>query len=178
MVSTSADSVPVATHLPFLVDDGLKELKSHMASANSHWKGLAGKNVLVVFQGPAHYISPEWYGEKMQVPTWNYAIVHVRGTFEVIEGETGKMALLDEMVTHFESSLGKEWSVDWNRKEYAAMLQGIVAFRISVQSVEGKWKLSQNHPRHAVSRAADELHRVGSANSIEVGRMMREAIEE
>lgn len=175
LISTSGSGVADATHIPFLVNDELSELKGHMASANCQWKGLDGKEVLTVFQGPNHYISPEWYGEEMQVPTWNYAIAHVRGIFHLVEGESEKIDSLDEMVTHYETTEGEGWSADWSRKEYLSMLSGIVVFRISVKSVEGKWKLSQNHPEKAVQRTADKLSEAGNRNSAEVARLMREA---
>ena len=55
------------------------------------------------------------------------------------------------------------------------MLNGIAPFRISVKSVEGKWKLSQNHPKHAVDSAAEELFNLGTRDSSEIGRLMKEA---
>lgn len=174
MASVSGNGELDATHMPFLVDDRLSEMKGHMARANNQWKELDGKKVLVIFQGPNHYVSAEWYGEEMQVPTWNYAIVHVKGTFHVLP-EEDKMGVLDEIVSYYENSHGGTWSADWDMKEYSSMLNGIVAFRISVDSVEGKWKLSQNHPDHGVLNAAREIEDLGDKYSSEIAGMMREA---
>ena len=47
----------------------LGTLYSHMARANSHWKELQDKQVMVVFAGPHAYISPTWYASGPAVPT-------------------------------------------------------------------------------------------------------------
>jgi len=77
----------LANRLPFLIDAGaskLGTLQVHMARANPQWRDLTGESdVLVVFQGVDHYITPAWYETKRQtgkvVPTWNYTMVQARG---------------------------------------------------------------------------------------------------
>jgi hypothetical protein len=48
----------------------------------------AGQQLLVVFQGPSAYISPNWYATKHEagkvVPTWNYAVVHAHCSLKAI----------------------------------------------------------------------------------------------
>src|ERR1700761_1963486 len=68
----------IANHLPFeLAGDAL--LHGHVARGNE-LAGMDGAQVLVIFQGPDGYISPNWYATKQEthreVPTWNYAVVH------------------------------------------------------------------------------------------------------
>src|SRR6202046_850651 len=78
----------LANHLPFVfaADGGANGiLRAHVARANEVWQLVPdGAEVLVVFQGPQHYVSPNWYPSKheahRQVPTWNYQVVHARGT--------------------------------------------------------------------------------------------------
>jgi transcriptional regulator len=71
----------VATHLPLVVKDegehGL--LEGHFATANQHWRVLAGRETLVVFAGPHSYVSPTLYTEELSVPTWNYIAIHAYG---------------------------------------------------------------------------------------------------
>src|SRR5690606_39173358 len=60
-------------------------LQGHVARANPVWQKLQDESdVLAIFQGPNHYISPSWYPSKKEhgrvVPTWNYLVVHVRGS--------------------------------------------------------------------------------------------------
>jgi len=35
---------------------------------------------VIAVMGPDGYVSPDWYGDPHQVPTWNYIAIHLRGT--------------------------------------------------------------------------------------------------
>ena len=94
LISAGPDG-PVANPLPFLLDAEIAphgRLRVHMARANPQWRLLADNPempVLVVFQGVDSYVTPSWYETKREtgkvVPTWNYAMVQVRGRARVIE---------------------------------------------------------------------------------------------
>ncbi len=135
-----------ATHLPFLVeeDDGEIILKAHMAKANPQWANFKqDEEVLVIFQEPHAYISPKLYENPVSVPTWNYIAVHAYGVPEILPGIEEKIALLEESFEAFESSYKQQWDVlpaDYKSE----LLEGIVAFRIKITNIEGKFKLSQN----------------------------------
>jgi len=76
-----------ANHIPMLIEGssaGPGLLRGHVARANPvHREVAEGAAVLAIFQGPSHYISPNWYPSKQahgkDVPTWNYMVVHARG---------------------------------------------------------------------------------------------------
>src|SRR5512141_2277845 len=79
---------PLATHLPVEVveeDDGLI-IYGHMSRLNPQWRTVGGQETLLIFQGPHTYISPRWYNH-VNVPTWNYTIVHVYGKVRPIQGD-------------------------------------------------------------------------------------------
>src|SRR5262245_12241657 len=95
LLISAADSGIVASPLPFILrSDGSTPgiLQCHLSRANEHWRVLHDRDVLVVFQGVESYITPSWYQTKREtgkvVPTWNYAMVQVRGRAQVIE-DTG-----------------------------------------------------------------------------------------
>jgi transcriptional regulator len=119
-------------------------LKSHMAKANPQWKEFDGKTkVLVIFQEPHSYISPQLYDHKRNVPTWNYIAVHAYGKPELIAEENETVEILELMFRQFDESYRKQWDeldTDYKNK----MLKGIAAFKIKVNKLEGKFKLSQN----------------------------------
>lgn len=175
--SVSVDGDYTASSIPFLVDEECQVLTGHMARANPQWKGLEGRKVLVVFEGIDHYISPTWYGEDYAVPTWNYALVEAWGTFHAIEGKDEVISILDRLTRKNEREVGMKWSADWNEEEYRKMLQGIVAFRVQVTDIEGKWKFSQNHTRSGVNRVAEELSMLNRDASKKVARVMKEEKE-
>jgi transcriptional regulator len=147
-----------ATHLPLVVTDegehGL--LTGHFARANAHWKALAGREVLVVFPGPHSYVSPTLYTDPLSVPTWNYIAIHAYGALELIEGNEGKETVLKSLMMANEAAEAAKWQAmpeDFRQ----SLLKQIVAFRIEITRIEGKFKISQN-------RAAEERRNVEAAH--------------
>jgi transcriptional regulator len=148
-----------ATHLPFLVEesDGEIILKAHMAKANPQWANFKeGEDVLVIFQEPHAYISPKLYENKVSVPTWNYIAVHAYGVPEILPDIEDRIALLEDSFEVFESSFKEQWVVlpeDYRNE----LLDGIVAFRIKITNIEGKFKLSQNRTEGDRGRIIEDL---------------------
>ena len=148
-----------ATHLPFLVEESGGEiiLKAHMAKANPQWANFKpDEDVLVIFQEPHAYISPKLYENPVSVPTWNYIAVHAYGVPEILPGVEERIALLEESFEAFESSFRQQWDVlpaDYKSE----LLEGIVAFRIKITNIEGKFKLSQNRTEKEREKVIAEL---------------------
>lgn len=141
LISTGDDSA--VTHLPLLLDAETDSLIGHLAKANPHAKRLDGEKTLAIFHGPHAYISPSWYEPGPAVPTWNYAVVHVQGTTQLLtEAET--KAVLDRTVRKFESTQDSPWRNELPDDLEASLLQSIVGFRIRISKIEGKFKLGQN----------------------------------
>jgi transcriptional regulator len=134
-----------ATHLPLVVKDegphGL--LEGHFARANRHWQTLAGRETLVVFPGPHSYVSPSLYIEELSVPTWNYVAIHAYGTLTLVEDNDAKEALLADLIQAHDPAYADRWRSlpDGYRR---TMLGNIVGFRIPIERIEGKFKISQN----------------------------------
>ncbi|CAM0998239.1 Negative transcriptional regulator [Rhodanobacter sp. Root179] len=137
-----------ANHLPFELVDGV--LHGHVARGNE----LAqqdGAEVLLVFQGLDGYISPNWYPSKhetgREVPTWNYAVVHVHGRLKVIDDAAWLRRLLETLTDHHEAGQPQPWKIgDAPEDHVEKSLRAIVGLEISIDRIEGKFKLSQNHP--------------------------------
>lgn len=147
-----------ASHLPLLFDAEVGphgHLLGHMARANPQWREARGE-VMAVFSGPHAYVSPSWYEEGGTVPTWNYVAVHAYGAFHPVEDRDGLLDILRRSVTAYESPRPEPWAFDESAPHVEKMLKAIVGFRIEITRLEGKWKLSQNHPeerRRKVVRA-------------------------
>ena len=147
VVASVADGV-VANHFPLEWVDGV--LHGHVARGNELAR-MDGAGVLAIFQGPQGYVSPNWYPTKAEthreVPTWNYAVVHVRGRLKVVEDATWLRALLERLTDHHEATEPRPWRVgDAPDDHVEKMLRAIVGIEIAIEHVEGKFKLSQNHP--------------------------------
>jgi transcriptional regulator len=141
--------LPQATHLPFHLEecaDGLY-LTGHFARANEHWKSINNQEVLVVFPGAHTYISASWYEENGMVSTWNYIAVHVYGKCTLVFDEGELINILRQSVLEHEQHVQSPWNLDDNLETVKSMLQGIVGFKIRVNNIEAKYKLSQNHPK-------------------------------
>jgi transcriptional regulator len=178
LVTQSPDGVPVATHLPFIVDTnpgsyGYGTLFCHMARANQQWRSFASEHeVLVIFQGPHAYISPSWYEEALSVPTWNYAVVHAYGKPRIIEDTTELYNTLRTLVQHSEAQFEKPWSFDLPQDFVQQKMRGVVGIEIDITRLEGKFKLSQNRPVVDQANVAATLHNSSDALSEEVAKLM------
>jgi transcriptional regulator len=50
----------------------------------------------------------------------------------------------------------------------------IVAFRIPIERIEGKWKLNQNHPQDRREKVIAALESAGGAEEQAIARLMRQ----
>jgi transcriptional regulator len=148
---------PVANSIPFLLDPETPprgRLRAHLARANPQWRMLADNPddpVLVVFQGVDTYVTPSWYETKHQtgkvVPTWNYAMVQVRGPVRVIEDAEWLAEQIAELTATREAARSEPWKVtDAPDAFIRSQIKGIVGLEIEIAEIFGKWKVSQNRP--------------------------------
>ncbi|WP_028917722.1 FMN-binding negative transcriptional regulator [Pseudoxanthomonas sp. J35] len=179
LVTTGADGLPLATHLPVLyARDGERvRLEGHWARPNPQ-AGHAGPALLVV-HGPHHYISPDWYPDKAEmarVPTWNYAAAHLYGTLEPLHDEAALASIVARLGERFEPGVGGRWRYDHDDPRERRQLRGIVGFRFVASRIELKFKLNQNHPPANVQGAIDGLRGVPGENATEVAALMADRL--
>jgi transcriptional regulator len=126
------------THLPLLFDEEGQRILGHVARANPHWKE---KQATAIFHGPHTYVTPLWY-EQNDVPTWNYAVVHVRAKLRLITDFKETIGVLKSLSAKFD----KEWrfTLPDDLKSEEELLGAIVAFELTELEFEAKFKLGQN----------------------------------
>ena len=159
LLISSGSNGPEASPLPFhLMADGspLGRLQGHLSRANPHLTAIDGQDVLVVFQGPEAYVTPRWYQSKSEhgkvVPTWNYAMVQVRGTLRVMDDHEWLRTQITALTADHEAARAEPWQVtDAPPSFIDAQINGIVGLEIEIRQIEGKWKMSQN--RSAADRS-------------------------
>jgi transcriptional regulator len=78
------------------------------------------------------------------VPTWNYAVAHVHGRVELMTDYAETRALLEQMIARYEGGRVRPWRLQLEGRALAAMLDAIVGFRLTIERVDAKLKLSQN----------------------------------
>jgi transcriptional regulator len=168
------DGLPVATHLPFLVEqkDDKVILRAHFAKVNPQAKDSIDTDVLVIFTEPHAYISPKHYEKVESVPTWNYLAVHAYGKCKLLDGEENKAALLKATIENFEANYLKQW--DSLPDQYKQnMMKGIVAFEIVVDDLQAKAKLSQNRAESERKNIVSELDQSENTAEKETAEYMK-----
>jgi transcriptional regulator len=175
-----------ANTLPFLFDPAAGgacgQLMGHVARANPLWitspdGAEVEREVLVVFQGPQAYISPNWYPSKADtgkvVPTWNYVMVQARGRLRAVDNPAAARAIVTRLTQAHEAKQARPWSVEDAPADYVdAMLKAIVCIEIAVDKLEGKWKISQNHPAANRAGVAAGLHAAGGDEAAAMARLV------
>ena len=152
---------PFASHLPLLIDRRRGEngfLVGHMARANPQWQQADGQVILAVFSGPHAYISPTWYESENVVPTWNYAAVHVYGTFRAIHDEHAVARIVEDTVRLYEASMPTPWTVQTGSEFNRRLIQAIVGFEIvcSFAHVDAYWPIPWRSATESHTRPPDD----------------------
>ena len=169
---SAVDLVPM---LPWHTAAGGLQLRGHVARANPVSRELpAGAEVLVVFGGSDHYVTPSWYASKpvdgRVVPTWNYSIVQVRGALRWFDDSAALRELVTTLTATHEAPRAQRWEVSDAPDDYiAGMLRAIVGFEIEVATMVGKFKSSQNR---------DDADRAGVAAGLAADGVAAEAVAE
>ncbi|TKR33193.1 FMN-binding negative transcriptional regulator [Luteimonas gilva] len=177
LITAGADGAPLVSHIPILYrrDGGEVLIEGHWAKPNPQSKH--GDEALIVVHGPHAYVSPGWYPDKEpagRVPTWNYAVAHLRGRLERYDDEAGLASIVSRLSERFEAAVGSDWRFETEREDHRSQLRGIVGFRFVPSSIEMKFKLNQNHPEANRRAVAHALQAQENADAQAVSAMMRE----
>ena len=181
LISNGAEGL-AANSVPFVLDataSRLGVLKVHLARANPQWRDLqASPDVLVVFQGRDHYITPSWYETKREtgkvVPTWNYTMVQAKGRARVMD-DAWLGQQIEELTHALEQRREAPWAVGDAPADFIAMQhRAIVGVEIEILDIRGKWKTSQN--RNAADRAGvvAGLEAIGDEGSQAMAEIVRD----
>jgi transcriptional regulator len=180
LVAMSETSL-IANHLPLQI---IAEpapwgmLRGHVARANPVWRDYrADVQALAIFQGPQTYISPTLYPSKQTtgevVPTWNYVVVHARGTLRFIHEVDWLRDFLATLTDEHEANRAQPWKMRDAPAEYLdTMLALIVGFEFSISSISGKWKLGQNRTSADRQGLVQGLQQSDDADARELAAML------
>lgn len=174
LVSLSASGL-TATPLPLLLERepvGSFTLLGHFARANPQIEALEARpHALVIFMGPQGYISPSWFTDRTQAPTWNFATVHMKVRVAVDRSASAASEAVDRLTEHMERGRPNAWSGADMGERYERLLTHVVAFRAEVLEVRAKFKLGQNERPDVLAEA---LEGVGGDNNVLLQLAMRD----
>lgn len=174
LISVEND-VPLATHIPVELEKdgkGKNVLRGHVARGNPQWKSFknSGK-VLVIFSGPHHYISSSWYNH-VNVPTWNYVAVHISGRIKIVDG-AALYRSLNSLVEKYESASANPVNMESMTDDVHQQMKGIVGFEIEIETIEGKWKMSQNRDDEDFGNIIEQLEKLNTEKARLVAAEMK-----
>ncbi len=175
-VVTTLNGEMRATHIPleFHTDaDGSEWLYGHVARSNPQREDFeSGLPVLAIFLGPHAYVSPGWY-DSMNVPTRNYAAVHVYGTSGPVTDPEGFRRVMAQMIERYEPA--GLCTIDSMTRGYFDKEAGaLFAFRVRVERIEAAFKLSQNRHERDYENIIAKLKERGEAGALGVAQLMEE----
>ncbi len=171
---------PTADHIPLEFDAGSGSegrLLGHVARSNPLWREFESGPALAVFSAHHAYVSPDWYLSRSVdprvVPTWNYAAVHVSGTLRFFHDADRIKELLARMTARFESARPTPWRMtDAPAEHIDRLVAAVVGLELQIDSMVGKWKLSQNRPREDRDGVMAGLSREGGADGAALADLM------
>jgi transcriptional regulator len=156
LITMGAGSL-IASPVPLMLDPEAGPygtLIGHLARGNPQWRASDNSvQALAIFMGPDAYISPSYYETKRMtgkvVPTWNYVTIHAYGTVSFSEDTEDLLQIVTRLTARHEAGRAAPWAVsDASPAFTQSQLKGIVALRMPIERLQGKWKMSQNRPAH------------------------------
>lgn len=172
---TNANNETSANHYPFLIEHNDEiTLWTHIAKSNPQWKTFKQSNdCLLIFNGPHAYISPTYYENKLNVPTWNYTAVHLNCEAEVIEDANEQKRLMKNLVEFFETKNQTNWNYELPEEFHQKLLNAIVWLKFKVKKMDGKFKLSQNRDKADYQKVLTEFSTRQSENDQDLLKYMK-----
>ena len=171
MVFAATPDGPRVAHVPLLyTGDGAVQF--HLARGNALTRYIDGMTALAVINGPDGYVSPRWYADQAQVPTWNYVSLELEGQVRRMDAD-GLLAQLDGLSTRQEARIadGQPWTMDKLPFDTLRQMMGaIVGFEMEITAWRPTFKLSQNKPADERARVTAGLEAEGS---LAVAQLMR-----
>lgn len=168
----------IATHTPVEVTEGGNgkiTIYSHISRANPQWKTFGSQEIMLIFQGAHTYISPRWYNH-VNVPTWNYMMIHVYGKVRLLQDDE-LFAFLSRLVHAHE--MNTSYSLEGLPQDFVQKeIKGVVGLAIDVTRIDAGYKLSQNRNDEDHKNIVQQLGKRGDIDSVKVANAMREKREE
>jgi transcriptional regulator len=137
---------PVATQLPLDIveENGTLLLSGHLMRKTDHHLAFEkNENVLIIFNSPHAYIDANWYTEPAQGSTINYISVHAKGQLKFTD-DAGTYAAVKKITEKHIDANSAAGFKNISDEYIDAMLKAIVGFTITIEDLQGVFKLSQN----------------------------------
>jgi transcriptional regulator len=181
LVTTGTEGI-IASPVPLMLDRDAGPygtLVGHLARGNPQWRASdTAVQALAIFMGPDAYVSPSYYETKRAtgkvVPTWNYVTIHAYGTITFSEDTEDLLRIVTRLTARYEAGRAAPWAVSDAPPAFTqSQLRGIVALRMPIERLQGKWKMSQNRTAPDRSGVVEGLRADGKADVAAIVQSMK-----
>jgi transcriptional regulator len=118
---------------------------------------MASHPTLVIFEGPASYVTGSWYPNRDMPSTYYYTAVHCYGSVQLQTDEVLER-WLEVLTNRMEARYPDGWKMtDIQHSGITRRLNHIMGFEIPLQRIEGKFKLGQDEPKKDAMAVATKL---------------------
>ncbi|MCC6288311.1 MAG: FMN-binding negative transcriptional regulator [Chitinophagaceae bacterium] len=175
LCASDKDNKPVATQIPFLIEEreGKLVLIGHIQRKTDHHLALEhNPNVLVLFTGAHAYVSASWYTTPQVASTWNYMSVQAKGKINFL-GDIELREILKRTTDIFENNPHSTALYEKMPEEYIVkQLKAIIGFEIEVLELHNTFKLSQNRDAASHKSIIHQLKETKNPGAIEIAEEM------
>jgi transcriptional regulator len=149
----------------------------HLARANPVWEALAENPTAVMsVVGAYTYVPTYWNAgegrpEEHGIPTSYYGAVQATGSCEVVDEPEEIAAILQTQLAHFQPE-GCYATVTPHDLPYGPSLKAIRGVRLSIESIQAKFKFGGNKTVNHRLLIAEQLRERGRARDLEARRYL------
>ncbi|WP_395971760.1 FMN-binding negative transcriptional regulator [Chryseobacterium cucumeris] len=159
LLISSVDKIRATHSMMMLNEDDPQNtyIETHISRANPQAKTLQdGDEVLCDFLGAHTYISSSWY-DHINVSTWNYEAVQIRGKVEIMDHDE-LYVHLDKLTSKYENFQQCPMMVkDMGREFVEKEMKGAFGIKVIPTEIFIKQKLSQNRKESDFNNIISQL---------------------
>ena len=164
-----------ATHSMFLLNESGKDfyLETHVSNGNHQAKVLRdGDEVLCDFLGANSYISSSWY-DHVNVSTWNYEAVQIRGTVKLMTDNELYLHLQKLTYKYEKQQRCPMFAEEIGEENIRNEMKGAFGMNIFPTEIHIASKLSQNRKETDFKNIIKELQESPEENSRKIAEKMK-----
>lgn len=168
-------NIPSATQIPLQIkrEGDVVKLVGHVMKKTDHHEAfVSNENVLALFHGAHAYISASVYENPASASTWNYSSVYTAGKIRMFNDEETR-SVIKELTNQYEAADSPAAFHQMSDEYINQHLKAIAGFEITVTSLEGVFKLSQNHLKVNQESIVKHLSQSDDVQAQEVARQMK-----
>ncbi|MDQ8004480.1 MAG: FMN-binding negative transcriptional regulator [Pedobacter sp.] len=169
-------NIPSATQIPLQIkqDGDVVKLVGHVMRKTDHHEAfVANENVLALFHGAHAYVSASVYENPASASTWNYSSVYAAGKIRMLNDEETR-SVIKELTNQYEATDSPAAFHRMSDEYINHHLKAIAGFEITVTSLDGVFKLSQNHPQGNKEAIVKQLSQSDDVQEQEVAKQMKD----